>query len=92
MAHSYRLEGKYELAAPHAQKAFDVTKILLFDTSSRALALSQFLDSGITTFEIYKKIGNQEKAEEALGHPEEICCQWKRKNLIRSITERSMKK
>jgi thiol-disulfide isomerase/thioredoxin len=66
LAHSYRLEKKYELAAPHAEAAFEATKSLLFDDTSRALALSQFLDAGITTFEIYKKTGNQEKAEEAL--------------------------
>ncbi|MGI8670482.1 MAG: redoxin family protein [Aridibacter sp.] len=66
MAYSYRLENKYELAAPHAENAFETTKSLLFDDSSRANALSQFLDAGMTVFEIYKELGNREKAEEAL--------------------------
>ncbi len=66
LAHNYRLAKKYELAAPHAEQAFDATKFLLNDSSSRARALSQFLDAGITTFEIYKKLNNREKAEETL--------------------------
>lgn len=66
MAQSYRLENKYELAAPHAENALEATKSLLFDDTSRANALNQFLDAGMTSFEIYKELGNREKAEEAL--------------------------
>lgn len=66
LAQSYREAEKYELAASHAENALEATKSILFDNTSRASALSQFLDAGMTTFEIYKKTGNQEKAEEAL--------------------------
>jgi thiol-disulfide isomerase/thioredoxin/uncharacterized protein YfcZ (UPF0381/DUF406 family) len=66
MAQSYRLENKFELAAPHAENALEATKSLLFDDTSRANALNQFLDAGMTSFEIYKELGNREKAEEAL--------------------------
>ncbi len=66
LAHSYRLENKLELAAPHAENALEATKSLLFDDTSRAGALSQFLDAGMTVFEIHKELGNREKAEDAL--------------------------
>lgn len=66
MAYNYRLENKYELAAPHAANALEAAKSLLFDDTSRANALSQFLDAGITVFEINKELGNTEKAEQAL--------------------------
>ncbi len=66
MAHSYRLDNKNNLAAPHADEAFAATKKLLFEDTSRAVALSQFLDAGITVFEIQKALDNREKAEETL--------------------------
>ncbi len=66
MAHSYRLENKYELAVTHADEAFIATKTLLFEDSSRARSLSQFLDAGITAFEIQRELDNRVKAEETL--------------------------
>lgn len=66
MAQSYRLINKFDLAAPHAENALEATKSLLFDDTSRANALSQFLDAGMTVFEIHKQLGNQSKAEAAL--------------------------
>ncbi|HUF05741.1 MAG TPA: TlpA disulfide reductase family protein [Aridibacter sp.] len=67
IAYSYRLEGRFEDAAPHANKAFEATTSLLSEEASRAKALSQFLDSGVTAFEIEREIGNREKAESILA-------------------------
>lgn len=67
IAYSYRLEGRFEDAAPHAGKAFEATTSLLFEEESRAKALSQFLDSGVTAFEIERQLGNREKAESILA-------------------------
>ncbi|MCO6510937.1 MAG: TlpA family protein disulfide reductase [Aridibacter famidurans] len=67
IAYSYRLEGRYEDAAPHAGKAFEATTSLLFEEESRAKALSQFLDSGVTAFEIERQLGHREKAEAILA-------------------------
>lgn len=66
MAHSYRQEKKYKLAEPHAAEAFSATKSLLFSKQSRAQTLSQFLDAGVTLFEIQKKLDGRVKAEETL--------------------------
>ena len=66
LAYSYVLEEKFELAAPHADEAFKATKSLLFEDGSRARALSQFLDAGITSFEVQKELKNQTKAEDIL--------------------------
>lgn len=66
LAHSYRLENKLTLAAPHADEAFTATKALLFEDTSRARALNQFLDAGITAFEIQRELKNQTKAEDIL--------------------------
>ncbi len=67
VAHSYRLERRYSEAAPHAHKAFEATTTLLFEEESRARALSQFLDAGVTAFEIERDNKNQEKAEAVLS-------------------------
>ncbi|QQS39630.1 MAG: TlpA family protein disulfide reductase [Acidobacteriota bacterium] len=67
VAYSYRLEGRFEDAAPHAGKAFEATTNLLFEEESRAKALSQFLDSGVTAFEIERQLGHRDKAEWILG-------------------------
>lgn len=67
IAYSYRLEGRFSEAAPHAGKAFEATTSLLSEEESRAKALSQFLDSGVTAFEIERQLGNREKAESILA-------------------------
>lgn len=66
LAHSYRLQKKLMLAAPHSLEAFEATQELLIDTNSRDRALSQLLDAGITVFEIHRDLGNREIAESAL--------------------------
>lgn len=66
VAFNYVEAGEYEKAAPHANAAFTATQENLIDAESRAGALNQLLDAGITVFEIYRKLGDQEKAEVAL--------------------------
>ncbi len=66
LAHSYRLAGQYALAVPHAENAFKAAQELLGTSKSRAAELNQLLDSGITTFEIHRELGDKEKAEAAL--------------------------
>ena len=66
MAHSYRLEGQYKLAVSHSEKAFSATQDLLSTDESRSKKLSQFLDAGVTTFEIHRELGNSVQAENAL--------------------------
>ena len=67
LAHSYRLENKLQQAVPHSDKAFKVTQDLLENPESRSRALSQLLDAGITSFEIHRTLGNNEKAENVLN-------------------------
>jgi thiol-disulfide isomerase/thioredoxin len=67
IAFSYRTRGKNLEASPHAAKAFEATTALLFEEESRARALSQFLDAGITSFQIEKDLGNTEAAEAVLA-------------------------
>ena len=66
MALSYGVKGNYESAAAHAEAAFDATKTLLFELSSRAKALTLLLDSGLTVFEVQSKLGNRSEAEKSL--------------------------
>lgn len=66
LAVSYRGAGNIKLASRHADAAFETTKSLLFERSSRARALSQFLDAGISAFELHRELGNQDQAENTL--------------------------
>lgn len=67
LAYRYRLAGMLAEASPHALKAFEATTSLLPEEQSRARALSQFLDSGVTAFEIERDLGNRESAEAILA-------------------------
>ncbi len=66
LAVTYRESGNKESALSHAAAAFEITKVLLFELSSRARALAQFLDAGITVFELNRDLERTDKAEEAL--------------------------
>lgn len=66
LALSYRAKGNLALASGHADAAFEAAKSLLFERSSRARALDQFLDSGITAFELHKALGREKQAENTL--------------------------
>ncbi len=67
VAFSYQKAGRLSDASPHARRAFEATTKLLSEEESRARALSQFLDSGVTAFVIEKDLGNSEAAESILG-------------------------
>jgi len=66
LALNYRKAGKFEAAVAHSENAFEITQKLLVGADSRAKALNQLMDAGITTFEIHKQLGNRSKAEVAL--------------------------
>lgn len=67
LAVSFRATGDNESAERHAAEAFDATGKQLFERVSRARALSQFLDSGVTLFELRKDLGRVTDAEETLA-------------------------
>lgn len=67
MALAYSETGNYGQASVHALRAFDATTELLFEETSRARALSQFLDAGITAFQIDKELGRRGSAEAVLS-------------------------
>jgi thiol-disulfide isomerase/thioredoxin len=66
MTVNYRKSDNYIAAAKHADSTFEATKILLFELSSRARALTMLRDAGITVFEVNSRLEKREKAEEAL--------------------------
>ena len=67
IAFSYQKAGRLADASPHAGRAFEATTKLLFEEESRARALSQFLDAGVTAFVIEKDLGNRNAAESILA-------------------------
>lgn len=67
LAESYRAEKNYGRAAAHAEEAYRAAKILLKDTTSRARALDDLLDTGMTAFEIYRDGGKTREAENTLA-------------------------
>lgn len=66
LAESYRDEKNYGRAAAHAEEAYRATKIVFKDTTSRARALDDLLDTGMTAFEIYRDGGKTKEAENTL--------------------------
>ncbi|CAN5662519.1 hypothetical protein BH24ACI2_BH24ACI2_05830 [soil metagenome] len=66
LAKGYQAENNFAKAASHAEEAFRATKTVFKDSSSRAKALDQLLDAGMTVFDIYKANGKQTEAENAL--------------------------
>lgn len=67
IAYRYKLEGRFGDASPHASKAFEAATSLLYEEQSRARALSQLLDSGVTAFEIERELNNSARAESILA-------------------------
>ncbi|MEZ5343927.1 MAG: TlpA disulfide reductase family protein [Pyrinomonadaceae bacterium] len=66
VALSYIESGELERAVSHAEAAFKATQENLIDAESRAGALNQLLDAGITLFEVYRDLDERDKAESAL--------------------------
>jgi thiol-disulfide isomerase/thioredoxin len=74
LAKSYQHEKNLTKAAPHAVEAFSASKLLLKESTSRASALDELLDAGMTLFEIYR---DSSKSKEAEGTLEDL-----RKNAV----------
>ena len=81
LAKSYQAENDFAKAAPHAEEAYRVTKTVFKDISSRAGALNQLLDAGITVFEIYKADSKQAQAENALTDLRKTAAMFESSNL-----------
>lgn len=66
LANAYFAAQNYSLAAKHGEDAYQLTKKLFREQTSRARALAEILDRGKTLYEIYKASNNQEKADSTL--------------------------
>ncbi len=66
LAENYRAEKTYAKAAAHAAEAYAASKILIKDAVSRAAALDDLVDAGLSTFENYRDDGKQKEAETTL--------------------------
>lgn len=63
---AYRAEKRLGPAADHAERSYRASKESLKDTSSRVRALNDVLNAGMRVFEIYREMGDREKADQAL--------------------------
>lgn len=66
LAKNYSSEKQFTKAAAHAEEAYRAFKMGIKDSSSRARALDDLLDSGMRVFEIYRDDGKQKEAGNAL--------------------------
>ncbi len=66
LALGLREDKQFARAAPHADDAFVATKSMFKEIASPVEAVNRILTAGIVSFEIYRDLGNQAKAEQAL--------------------------
>ena len=66
LAKAYQSRKEFEKMAPHAQAAYDASKALLLEASSRARGLDEILDAGMLVYEAFRDSGERKKADEAL--------------------------
>ncbi len=66
MAKAYQARKEFVKMAPHATTAYDASKSLLKEASSRARGLDEILDAGMLVYEAYRDAGEQKRADEAL--------------------------
>jgi thiol-disulfide isomerase/thioredoxin len=66
LAAGYQAEKNLARAAAHAEEAYGAAKILFKDSSSRARALTEVLNSGRKVFEIYRADAKQAEADKTL--------------------------
>lgn len=66
LAKAYQSKKEFAKMAPHAAEAFKAAKTLLADVSSRARGLDEILDTGMLSFEAFRDLGEQAKAESVL--------------------------
>ncbi|CAN5328075.1 hypothetical protein BH20ACI2_BH20ACI2_14760 [soil metagenome] len=66
LAKGYQIQKDFERMAPHAQAAYDASKGLLKEASSRARGLDEILDAGMLVYEAFRDWGEQRRADDAL--------------------------
>ncbi len=66
LAKAYQSQKDFAKMAPHAVAAYEASKALLKDNTSRARGLDEIMDAGMLVFEAYSDAGDQGKAEAAL--------------------------
>jgi thiol-disulfide isomerase/thioredoxin len=66
MAKAYQARKEFVKMAPHAQAAYDASKALLKEASSRARGLDEILDAGMLVYEAFRDSGERKKADDAL--------------------------
>lgn len=67
LAKAYQADKNFAKAAPHAEKAYRLMKILFRESSSRARGLNELLTAGLNAFEIYRDAGRRNDADQLLG-------------------------
>ncbi len=66
LAKAYQTQKDFERMAPHAQAAYEASKGLLKEASSRARGLDEILDAGMLVYEAFRDGGEQKRADDAL--------------------------
>lgn len=66
LATNYQAEKNFARAAAHAEESYSAAKMLFKDSSSRARALTEVLNSGRKVFEIYRADNKQAEADKTL--------------------------
>lgn len=66
LAKAYQSQKDFAKMAPHAVAAYEASKALLKDNTSRARGLEEIMDAGMLVFEAYSDAGDQAKADAAL--------------------------
>ena len=66
LAKAYQRKKEFGRMAPHAQTAYDSSKALLKEASSRARGLDEILDAGMLLYEAFRDTGDRKRADAAL--------------------------
>ena len=66
LAKAYQAKKDAARMAPHAEAAYNASKSLLKEASSRSRGLDEILDAGMLVYEAYRDLSDQKKAEAAL--------------------------
>ncbi len=76
LAKAYQAQKEFVKMMPHAELAYESSKSLLRDASSRSRGLDEILDSGMLVYEASRDTGNQKKADEALEDMRETAAEF----------------
>lgn len=66
LAKAYQAAREFKRMAPHAETAYEASKALLKEASSRARGLDEILDAGMLVYEAFRDSGEQKRADDAL--------------------------